>query len=164
MKKCKKGFTLAELCVVMAVIAILAAVVVPSTISYLDKAHNSNADVELTEAYKYLKNEMVHSTATIATYSTTNYYEKDDMLVVIEDAQFSSSVKSVSFEYIDTTPDTSLVRQKVYTLKVTVNSFRQAKGVQSKSFEVEGFTGYETIPESFVVTQAGGTEGNGSWS
>ena len=40
MKKCKKGFTLVELIVVMAIIAILAAVIVPTSIHFVNKAHD----------------------------------------------------------------------------------------------------------------------------
>ena len=59
----KKGFTIIELIIVIAVIGILAAVAVPSMLSYTKKAHYAAALSECKEVYRaffnfYLENDM----------------------------------------------------------------------------------------------------------
>ena len=50
--KNKKGFTIVELVIVIAVIAILAAVLIPTFSSVIDKANESKALQQVTNAYK----------------------------------------------------------------------------------------------------------------
>ena len=82
-KNNKKGFTIVELVIVIAVIAILAAVLIPTFSGLVEKA---NKNAALTEAKNNMTNDLVNAEADYAnmlTYEVSNvqYYETTDETV-----------------------------------------------------------------------------------
>ncbi len=77
MKANNKGFTLVELLVVIAIIGILAAVVVPSYLSYTERARKSNVLSEAKAAIPFYEKVVKIDELSVPT-SYSNYETKDD--------------------------------------------------------------------------------------
>ena len=99
--KNKKGFTLVELVIVIAVIAILAAVLIPTFSNVVAKANASKELQQVTNAYKEALAEtladdgVADDTVEVGDYQfefTTN--DEGVMTVVIKDVKISNGVKS----------------------------------------------------------------------
>lgn len=80
----KKGFTIVELVIVIAVIAILAAVLIPVFSNVIEKANNSNITQEVNSALKVILSEENGQLSYSATYvfiykdgNTTKYFKYD---------------------------------------------------------------------------------------
>ena len=88
----KKGFTIVELVIVIAVIAILAAVLIPTFGGIIKKANNSNMTQELNAALKLIfaeeNGQLTYSATYVFIYkngSTTQYFKYDhDMKQLVE--------------------------------------------------------------------------------
>ena len=97
----KKGFTIVELVIVIAVIAILAGVLIPTFASVVDKANESKAMQEAKNAYElYLSDYVVEG-------AKDNFYIKaNGYFFQVKDGQFKSeALKSIpdSATYIEVT-------------------------------------------------------------
>lgn len=109
----KKGFTLAELLIVVAIIAILVAVAIPTFTSSLDKARLSTDKANVRAAYaeavvKYLDSTSTAKEGTVATVTAST----------IASAAEYDSVKSIQTGTITFTDNTTLeYDQKVVTGK-----------------------------------------------
>lgn len=115
MKKKKRGFTLTELLVVMAIIAVLATIIAPKAIGYLQEAKKSKATEEArqvvlaVEAYNINSKSPIENTAKfsdfITTLSASNYIETSDVEYIDDDntyEQLKNIIKqNVSFEIND---------------------------------------------------------------
>ncbi len=102
--KNKKGFTIVELVIVIAVIAILAAVLIPTFGSVIEKANESKALQEGRNTYMNWVAEQENVSAAL----TGKYYVKvGDYYVLIEDGQINEEVtkKAPSAEYVDINED-----------------------------------------------------------
>ena len=111
MKKNRKGFTLMEMLIVVAIIAILIAVAIPTFSSALTKAEEATDEANL-RALKglivtdYLANE--------TTYTATNYYLSDDGSGVQTTAGMASKSVTGNIGY------TCTVNTGDYTFEATV--------------------------------------------
>lgn len=115
MAKKAKGFTLVELIVVMIILAILAALLVPSMTGYIDKARNQSAIVEARQvlvAAQTIASENYYKNASMEEFTTT---QKTEILTLAEittngdNGKFTSGPvitkgkgKIASFEYTTT--------------------------------------------------------------
>lgn len=96
----KKGFTLIELIVVIAIIAILAGIAIPVTISVIDKA-NESADVATASSYEsaiavYFANNKSYPVDTAAAKAAIKQYTKAEPI-------YDAKTKDFEFYYNSTT-------------------------------------------------------------
>ena len=87
-KSNRKGFTIVELVIVIAVIAILAAVLIPTFASIVQKANDSNVQQVLAAARK----------VAIAENATDDEFKEDTLVYVYKDAQYTWNATSGKFE------------------------------------------------------------------
>ena len=69
-KKCQRGFTLIELMITIAIVGILAAIAIPSYVSYTEKARFSEV-VQAADGFKNYVAQCAHSTGAIAAGNIT---------------------------------------------------------------------------------------------
>jgi len=103
MKMNKKGFTIVELVIVIAVIAILAGVMIPTFGNVIDSANKTAAQQEATNVYKQMcakkENIELGSAFTDAKfYIVINKYEK--FVFVVEDGAVRDAIKTVNNEEV----------------------------------------------------------------
>ena len=103
-QKLKKGFTLVELVIVIAVIAILAAVLIPTFGSIIRKAHETKALQEVTNAYKAtLADDILNGTTIVHGHQYDikvkySKYNKPIYIVISTDGKASISKESIKEE------------------------------------------------------------------
>ena len=90
MKMNKKGFTIVELVIVIAVIAILAAVMIPTFSGIVDKANNSALEQKVAAAYKEA---MAEELADDGIYNGSAYDDKagggKETFITVNDIKFT---------------------------------------------------------------------------
>ena len=87
-KSNRKGFTIVELVIVIAVIAILAAVLIPTFASIVKKANDSNVQQVLAAARK----------VAVAENASDANFSESSLVYVYEDAQYTWNATSGKFE------------------------------------------------------------------
>lgn len=145
LKKMKKAFTITELVIVIAVIAILAAVLIPTFTTVVDKANESAAMQEA-------KSEWTTCSAEIVT--TVNASEMDYIIVrdgyafVVEDGNFivDSVQKGIA---VDAKPNGVTTDAGTYTVGAQIYGFN--KDGEEITTEDDASTGVYTFSSEFYV-------------
>ena len=119
MKKNNKGFTLAELLIVVAIIAVLVAISIPVFTSQLEKARDATSVANMRSAYAEAQVSLLTGeSAGNATYSVTNGDGTITVAGVIiktqQDNDWSDVAKDLPFT-APTDPGTSATRSMVFT-------------------------------------------------
>ena len=104
MKMNKKGFTIVELVIVIAVIAILAAVMIPTFSGIVDKANDSAASQQFMAAYKEgLATALADDGVIGDAANTTETVEVGDDFVIVFNGDFSATVYVGTFKTVEGT-------------------------------------------------------------
>ena len=106
--KNKKGFTIVELVIVIAVIAILAAVLIPTFGGVIDKANKSAAMQEARNAY-------TQYVATATTIEDIKYVKVDDLYFEVNNWDVSSEAPTASGKFLPVNDDGTLGTVDNYT-------------------------------------------------
>lgn len=128
----KKGFTIVELVIVIAVIAILAGVLIPTFATVVDKANQSKAMQEAKNEYEaylaeYAKD--LDGTQNLDVVSGKYYFE-------VRNGKFDATAKDASTEYSNTA---NLVDQsKVYVAVDSNGEYNYEDGLYVKAAEKNG--------------------------
>ena len=106
----QKGFTIVELVIVIAIIAILAAVLIPTFNNIINKANESKATQEVTNAMKE--------------FITINYdLDLDNVLVVYLDKELLDYENEVDPEYSYITSDKLLNEKILYIFDYVISAY-----------------------------------------
>lgn len=140
LKKMKKAFTITELVIVIAVIAILAAVLIPTFTTVVNNANESAAMQETKSEWTTCSAEIV----TTKNPSEMNYLiVRDGYAFVVANGNFE--VEPVTVETGDdktiSATDTFVYKENTYTLEEAITQIIDSKGQELYKFN-EGFTVY----------------------
>ncbi len=107
-KKERKGFTLVELLVVIAILAVLASVSVVGYLGFTNKARNSNALTELSQARELIKAELIDGAEHYYKYGTNKWetVEKTTSDKPLLSLQYSGD--TLNYTFVDSTSASNL--------------------------------------------------------
>ena len=146
----KKGFTIVELVIVIAVIAILAGVLIPTFATVVDKANKSKAMQEAKNEYEaYLAEYAEKLTGNENFTIVSGKYE-----FKVVNGQFQSEAKAAAASY------DKVDQSKVY--KVTTDTETDATGTNKKYYKLNDKGMFETTPWATGVYELDGTKDLGS--
>lgn len=135
----KKGFSLIELIIVIAIMAILAAIIVPTVINKVQEANESAAQTEVSNIATAIQQEIVELQAT--TTAKELVYLKDDAAGVISLKTTSSGKSNIAL-----TGDTITIKNTVgdteYKADITISTGKVVYNWNNNS-ETEGEAGAE---------------------
>jgi prepilin-type N-terminal cleavage/methylation domain-containing protein len=90
-KKNEKGFTLIELMIVIAIIGVLAAIAIPSFLSYRRRSYNSSAHSDLKNAYTtaraFCADNPTGSISGVGTLAAYGFRQSDNVAVTVSGTQ-----------------------------------------------------------------------------
>ena len=115
----KKGFSLIELIIVIAIMAILAAIIVPTVINKVQEANESAAQTEVSNIATAIQQEIVELQAT--TPAKELVYLKDDAAGTISLVTTSSGDSTIALN-TDTITITNTVGSTEYKATITIST------------------------------------------
>lgn len=117
----KKGFSLIELIIVIAIMAILAAIIVPTVINKVQEANESAAQTEVSNIATAIQQEIVELQATTAAKELV--YLKDDAAGTISLVTTSSGDSTIALNEGSTEITiTNTVGDTAYTATITIST------------------------------------------